>query len=251
MTIEHVDEVTEAQDALDGQQDATQTIAAPPAPALTAADIERIVSAQLQPVVAQVRGLQSGWDRGLNAIRQDTVKSVTQQVAELARQRREDDFVASLPEDYRQAARQHLDSQRPQQQAPAPSAAPEPPAPAQADPSAEALKVVMSQVSAMGADPSDRRLNYTAMLNGDQNTFLKSLSDVIKNPTPAQNGTAPRAAAAPAAGRAAQTSTPPVTRAPASGGGISTQDALYDAIIAGRVSGQQAQEIANQRGWSL
>jgi bacterioferritin-associated ferredoxin len=75
---EAVDEIAQEQQQLDDQQGVGDQ-----SPQLTEDRVRQMLEDQLQTFSKQVSGLQSGWDRGLNAIRGDMEKKLEQRITDL------------------------------------------------------------------------------------------------------------------------------------------------------------------------
>lgn len=199
-----------------------------------------------QQVMAQVSGLASKIDTGLNAVRRDTKSWAEQQVGDLRSELGRQAWLTSLDEDQRKMAEpllKEIDRAR-QGHSEAPTSA-ERQAPgaenAQLDEqaAAQAWEQVYGIVEAMGLQRDTPGIDYAALTDSALDDtarrvrFLGSLRQaLVKTPAPS----------APAKTTTAGTVNPPVEPVPRGTAGYRNTDQVMDAYLAGQISIEQAKQ---------
>jgi hypothetical protein len=196
---------------------------------------------ELRSQKAQLAGLSSKIDLGLNAIRRDTEDFAVKQIGDFKTELGRDQILASIDDDAERtrtaAIFRELDRIASVQAPPVPPAPLPPTSPPNASP--PNMESVYQVVEGLGLNRSDPRINYAALAdvslteNQRGQAFLNSIKVAIQQP-PASSGQQPQPQSQPQ-------SHAPVDegRGQPADGNYRTPDALYDAYIQGQITTEE------------
>lgn len=243
------DPITQVQTEIDQQQEVT------PAPQpITQDQVQAMLDTQAATYQRQISGLQSGFDRALNGIREQYQDGFSRQDANVQSEIAWSQAISGMDEETQATVRalRQAENQRIQ----VPTTEPvqpivQPTAPVGATPEQAQEAVVQSIARGMGIDPSNPGINRAILsdpgLTQEQRMvqFLANLADVKVQLATSQPQVTPQPTT--------QTVNPPVDRgAGGTAGGLRTKDQLDDALILGPENGgitrDQYIERMNQMG---
>jgi hypothetical protein len=229
------------QAALDGEPGQTPQY-------ITADQMQQMFTQFQSTVTGQLQGFQSKQDKGLNAIRRDTVEQAQRDLENRMMQTRQE-VLSTFAENPEQQAslRRMWEMEDLRSQASRVPMQPEPePVIQQAQ---NPLEAVHQFVESQGLQRNDPNINYGVLQRGDlseqerQTVFGQSLGKAhaakAQRPVPQQPNGQQR------------TSSPPVEGAPVASGGYRSIDGIRDAYIEGRLDLEAAQQAATKMGGTL
>jgi hypothetical protein len=218
---------------------------------LTAEQVQQIVRNQTTTLQSELRGAIGKIDSGLNAIRRDTSADLDRHMQALQQRGQLAAVLSNIPEENREWMEPLVQTLLAQQQAQAPQSMPTETAQPQQASTNDWLLQVVEQVRDFGVDPADPRLNWKALLAGDEQGFRRNLGDISRS-GPASAGAKQPQQAQQRQGQRTQNNSenPPPVR----GGGASGYrniDDVRSAYIEDRIDLATAQKIASSLGHQI
>lgn len=218
----------------------------------TAADIAALQS-QLRSKDREVRGLQGLIDKGLNSIRSDFDQKLQQELGQQRDATATQRILDQVPEENREWVGQLLQHQQ-QRVTPTNGAAANVAPPTALPAREDEAEMVRDVVRAYGVDPDSPGVNYAVLARTDMTEFernqtffnslkaTEALASASAPPRPAQQ--APQQ-------RQNRPVTPPVEEGSSNPTAYRDLNDLYEAIIQGRLTSEQAREKGREMGINL
>ena len=218
---------------------------------LTAEQVQQIVRNQTTTLQSELRGAIGKIDSGLNAIRRDTSADLERHMQALQQRGQLASVLSNIPEENREWMEPLVQTLLAQQQAQAPQYTPTETAQPQQASTNDWLLQVVEQVRDFGVDPADPRLNWKALLAGDEQGFRRNLGELSRSGPASAGAKQPQQAQQRQVQRTQNNSENPP---PVRGGGASGYrniDDIRSAYIEDKIDLATAQKIASSIGQKI